>query len=111
MKKYINKAIILSLLVGFSGYSVQSLADGQGAPQAVDRETIREEATFSPRAHCRAGNGIVKETSKNDVYLCCYQAKHKCLAIDTHKSISWSVAYEAKEIGNVDSYLGSNHAY
>ena len=63
---------------------------------------LHNEMSFSPRAYCRSGDGSVTETSQNDIYLCCYEAKHKCLAIDMNKSISWAVAYGAKDIGNLD---------
>lgn len=111
MKKHIIKSIILSVLVGFSGYSLQAYAEDLDASQPAGQQTVHKETSFSPRAHCRAGDGNVTETSQNNIYLCCYEAKHKCLAIDTHKSISWAVAYGAKDTVNLDLSLGINHAY
>ena len=111
MKKYIIKSIILSVLVGFSGYSLQASADDLDASQPAGQQTVHNEKSFSPRAYCHAGDGSVTETIQNDIYLCCYEAQHKCLAIDTNKFMSWVVDYGAKDTGNLDLSLGNNHAY
>lgn len=37
----------------------------------------------SERAFCAATGGVVAETRKPNVYVCCYPAKRKCLICDT----------------------------
>jgi hypothetical protein len=107
MNKHILKPVILSVLAGFSGTSIQAIA----GEQPGDLRAGNNETAFSARGFCRSGEGNVTETTHNNIYLCCYEAKGKCLAIDTQKSISWAVAYSTKDIANVDLSLGFSYAY
>ena len=49
-------------------------------------------AISTPRELCRAGGGTVRETGDPAVYICCYAASQRCLAVDERTRSSIRVA-------------------
>lgn len=84
---------LLTILMVFALNS--SMATAGSIMQGHEKQQQSADA-FSPRQYCRSSGGQVTETANQDVYLCCYKNKHKCIVSDTSQAVSWSIPYEGQ---------------
>lgn len=78
---YLTMSVLGSLLVSLSSTTVRAQDYGD----------------LSPRAFCRATGGIVSETAQQNIYLCCYEERKKCVLSDTDQEVSWHISLQVKE--------------
>jgi hypothetical protein len=83
---------LLTLLMVFALNSSMATA-GSNKQGLVNQQS---QTAFSARQYCRSSGGQVTETANQNIYLCCYKNKHKCIVSDTGKTVSWTIPYEGQ---------------
>ncbi|MBI5462936.1 MAG: hypothetical protein HY941_12195 [Gammaproteobacteria bacterium] len=89
---YSMRIVSLATLLLLAGFA-------HAASNAAQTETTGESPWLPARVFCEQRGGTITETGNEDVYICCYKQKQKCLVSNTRSKQSFLVDLPWKTTG------------